>query len=92
VFAGLRWGPERVLDMPLRGLGSLVASLDRLRCRDRYEDAWTLHVATQGTSKDMKKHVGQWLARIEVPGPKAPAESKQQNQMGEFLRKFGGGL
>ena len=87
-LAALGWSVETTTDLPLPEFNQLYECVVAARLRWRIQEAFTMHVATQGTTKELKQHLKPLIDAVlkEDKGKPRKSESK------EFLKSFPKGL
>ena len=75
---------EEVLDLDVLTFNAYVASVHRITTADRIAEAYLVHVATQGQTKDLKKFVKRLAKDVGLSGQK-----KEESQMGDLKHLVG---
>lgn len=68
------WDYDLVMTTPLPQVNAMVESTARVKYGEKVQDANVFHAAAQGTSKDLKKLLRDWIGLTRMPGKESPAE------------------
>ena len=97
LLMAVRWGVAGgsiagVADMDVISFSFLVELISRIELREKYLDAWTNMVSSQGTHKGMSKWTKPWMDSLRGDGSTPSSPGNPPDDTDRFKTNFGKGI